>query len=111
MARMRRYATSAQRQGAYRSQAHQAPPELGLYLPALAPLSSMVSPGRWKSAIDLAARLLETVAEEMQAYSDQRSERWHDDDTAQRFQENLDQVCDIYGQLDDLKNNFYLTQS
>lgn len=62
-------------------------------------------------AVDLAARLLGTVAEEMQDYSDQRSERWHEGDTAERFHENLGQVEEIHDQLDDLKSNFYLTQA
>jgi hypothetical protein len=109
---MRRYASSAQRQAAYRQQPHQADPELGLYLPALEPLSNLHGPERWKSAVDLAARLLENIAEEMNIYADSRCERWHDDpDVEQRFWENLEQVCTIHGQLDDLKCNFYLSQS
>jgi hypothetical protein len=110
MARMRRYASNAERQAAYRSRLREAPTD-ALYLPALCPLSSVPSTARWKMAIDLAARLLGTVAEEMQDYSDQRSDRWHEGDTAERFHENLDQVEDIHSQLDDLKSNFYLTQS
>lgn len=110
MSRMRRYATNAERQAAYRLRQREAtnPP---LYLPALAPLSTVPSTGRWKMAIDLAERLLQTVAEEMQDYSDNRSERWHQGDVADRFHENLDQVNDIRDQIDDLKSEFYLTQT
>jgi hypothetical protein len=106
---MRRYSTNAQRQAAYRSHEREAglPP---LDLPALAPLSRVPFTARWKMAVDLAARLLENVGEEMQDYSDQRSERWHEDETAERFHENLDQVNDLHDQLDDLKSEFYLTQ-
>ncbi len=57
-------------------------------------------------AIDLAGRLLQTVSEEMQAYSDARSERWHDGDSPQGFNENLDQVNELQAQLDDLKGDF-----
>jgi hypothetical protein len=106
---MRRYATNAERQAAYRSRLREGatPP---LYLPALAPLSTVPSTARWQMAIDLAERLLQTVAEEMQEYSDNRSERWHEGDVAERFQENLDQVNEIRDMLDDLKSEFYLTQ-
>jgi len=108
MSRMRKYSTNAERQAAYRNRQSEAstPP---LYLPALAPLSTVPSTGRWKMAIDLAERLLLTVSEEMQDYSDNRSERWHEGDIAQRFHENLDQVNEIRDQLDDLKSEFYLT--
>ena len=110
MTRMRRYSTNAERQAAYRSRKREAtsPP---LYLPALCPLSTVPSTARWKMAIDLAQRLLQTVAEEMQDYSDNRSERWHDGDVAERFHENLDQVNDVRDQIDDLKSEFYLTQA
>lgn len=105
MARMRKYATNAERQAAYRSRQREAslPP---LYLPALCPLSQVPSKGRWRTAIDLAARLLETVAEEMQTYSDERSESWHEGESAQRFHENLDRVTDLQEQIDDLKSEF-----
>ncbi len=105
MARMRKYATNAERQAAYRSRQREAslPP---LYLPALCPLSQVPSKGRWRVAIDLAARLLDTVAEEMQAYSDERSEYWHEGESAQRFHENLDRIIDLQEQIDDLKSDF-----
>lgn len=110
MPRMRRYATNAERQSAYRArQSETANPPL--YLPALAPLSTVPSTARWKMAIDLAERLLQTVADEMQDYSDQRSERWHEGDVADRFHQNLDQVNEVRDQLDDLKSEFYLTQA
>jgi hypothetical protein len=102
---MRKYATNAERQAAYRSRQREAslPP---LYLPALCPLSQVPSKGRWRVAIDLAARLLDTVAEEMQAYSDERSEYWHEGESAQRFHENLDRIIDLQEQIDDLKSDF-----
>jgi len=110
MPRMRRYSNNAERQAAYRTRRLDAidPPAC---LTALAPLSSVWSTARWKMAIDLAERLLQAVAEEMQDYSDQRSERWHDGDVAHRFHENLDQVNDIKELLDDLKSDLYLTQA
>jgi hypothetical protein len=105
MPRMRRYATSAERQAAYRARQQEAqmPP---VYLPALAALSTIPSKGRWKMAVDLAARLMQNVAEEMQTYSEERSEKWHEGDTADTFHERLDQVSEIQEQLDDLKASF-----
>ena len=105
MPRMRRYATSAERQAAYRARLNEAQLP-AVYLPALNALSRVPSKGRWKMAVDLAARLMQNVAEEMQAYSDERSEKWHEGDTADRFHENLDQVSDLQEQLDDLKAGF-----
>jgi hypothetical protein len=102
---MRRYATGAERQSAYRSRQKDAhtPP---LYLPALAPLSTVPSTARWRSALDLATRLLQAVSEEMQAYSDERSEAWHDGERAETLHENLDQVNEMLGQIDDLRSQF-----
>jgi len=109
MPRMRRYATNAERQAAYRSRLREVtdPP---LFLPALAPLSTVPSTARWKMAIDLAERLLQTVSEEMQDYSDNRSDGWHEGEVAERFHENIDQVSDIRDQIDDLRSEFYITQ-
>ena len=105
MARMRRYATGAERQAAYRSRQKEAllPP---LYLPALAALSTVPSTGRWRVALDLAARLLTNIAEEMQAYSDDRSEAWHEGSNAEAFHDNLERVTDAQQQLDDLRSQF-----
>jgi hypothetical protein len=105
MARMRRYATNSERQAAYRSRQQESgtPP---LYLPALAPLSTVPSTARWRSALDLATRLLQAVSEEMQAYSDQRSEAWHEGERAETLHENLDQVNEMLGQIDDLRSRF-----
>jgi|SRR5579884_4514137 len=104
MARMRQYATNADRQAAYRARMRQAnlPP---LYLPALAPLSTLPSTGRWRAAVDLCGRLLQVLAEEMQAYADQRSERWQESEAGDLFLERLDQVSELQGQVDDLRSS------
>ena len=105
MAGMRRYATNAERQAAYRTR-QEGVPIPPLYLPALAPLSTVPSTARWRSALDLATRLLQAVSEEMQAYSDERSEAWHDGERAETLHENLDQVNEMLGQIDDLRSQF-----
>ena len=103
MARMREYTTFAERQAAYRGPEDTLPP---LYLPALCPLHLVPNKGRWRIAIDLAARLLQTVAEDMQAYSDERTGQWHEGDIAQRFLENLHCLNELQGQIDDLRSEF-----
>ena len=46
------------------------------------------------------------VSEEMQAYSDERSDAWHEGDRAETLRENLDQVNEMLGQIDDLRSQF-----
>jgi len=101
----RKHANNAQRQAAYRARLRESSQDM-LALPVAARPSSMPSTARWRTALDRAARLLQTVAEEMRAYSDQRSERWHDGQSAERFHEALEQVNDLQEQIDDLRSNF-----
>ncbi|MGH9439392.1 MAG: hypothetical protein ACRD22_16255 [Terriglobia bacterium] len=105
MARMREYTTFAERREAYRSRQREAalPP---LYLPVLRPLSLVSPTGRWRIAVDLAARLLQTVAEQMQAYSDEQGDHWHEGSSAEWIHENIDCLNDLQAQLDDLRSNF-----
>jgi hypothetical protein len=105
MAQQRKYSTSAERQSAYRARMRNAP-DAPLCLPAAAGPSSMPSTARWRVALDRATRLLSTVSDEMQAYSDNRSERWQDSQSAENFHESLDQVNDLQASLDDLRSNF-----
>jgi hypothetical protein len=105
MARMREYTTFAERQAAYRARPRETllPP---LYMPALRPLWQIPNTGRWRMAIDLAARLLQTVAESMQTYAEERDDRWHQGQIAQQFHENLDTLNDLQAQLDDMRSSF-----
>jgi hypothetical protein len=61
---------------------------------------------RWSEAIDRAAQLLETVAEEMLAYSGDRSNEWQCQDIGVAFQDNLADVIELQDELDDLRSNF-----
>ena len=103
MARMREYTTFAERQAAYRGRQTEVslPP---LYMPALCPLYLIPNTGRWCLAVDLAARLLQTVGEEMQAYSDERTQQWHEGPVADRFHENLHELNDLQAKIDDLRS-------
>jgi hypothetical protein len=101
---MRRYSTYAERAAAYREHDEQA--ELKLYLPALMPLSAAPPVGRWRLAVDLAARLLQAVAEETQDYVDARTEAWTTGKAAEQLNENIDAITDMLAQIDDLRRQF-----
>ena len=105
MAQPRKHSTCAERQAAYRRRLRNASGS-PLALPVAAGPSSMPSTARWRTALDMATRLLQTVAEEMQSYSDERSERWQEGQSAEAFYETLDQVNTLQDQLDDLRSNF-----
>ena len=61
---------------------------------------------RWREALDRAAQLLETVAEEMDSYSRYRSESWHSQDIGMAFQDNLKEVINLQDDLDNIRSNF-----
>jgi len=66
----------------------------------------MPSTARWRIALDRAECLLQAVSEQMQAFSDGRSEQWHAGQSADLFHECLDQINELQAQLDDLRSNF-----
>ena len=104
MARMARYSSYAERAAAYRD--HDDQTYLKLYLPALVPLSEAPPAGRWRLAVDLAARLLQAVAEETQAYEDSRPESWTTGYAAQALSADIDMLTEILGLIDDLRRQF-----
>lgn len=105
MAQPRKHTTNAERQAAYRARLCDTV-DHPLGLPVAAGPSSMPSSARWRVALDRAVRLLQTVSDEMQEYSDERSERWHEGTSSDRFHETLDQLNDLLGQADELRSNY-----
>jgi hypothetical protein len=57
---------------------------------------------RWKAMQDHAVSLLQTVVEEMQVYSDDRSEAWLEGERGQAFMERLDTLEGLVAELDNL---------
>jgi hypothetical protein len=55
---------------------------------------------RWKAALTLAHRLVEEVCEQMQDYSDQRSEAWQESERAQEFVARLEAIQELREQID-----------
>jgi murein L,D-transpeptidase YcbB/YkuD len=102
MPQPRRYTDQAARQRAYRTcltQArHQEQEVKGL--PAAAALSSLPSRARWQALLTQARHALQTAAEEMQAYYDDRSPAWQDGERAAALQEQLDALAQVLEDLD-----------
>jgi hypothetical protein len=66
----------------------------------------MPSTARWRFALDRAGHLLQLVSDQMQAYSDGRSQMWHDSQCADHFHENLEVINELLSQVDDLRSDF-----
>ncbi len=99
-----KYPNQAARQAAYRARRQQAvldqAQERGL--PPLPNLPAMPGTRRWQAALTLAHRLVEEVCEQMQDYSDQRSEAWQESDRAQEFAARLEAIQQLREQIDPL---------
>ena len=57
---------------------------------------------RWKSTLEYAVSLLQITVEEMQNYSEERSEAWLEGDRGQAFMERLDTLEGLVAELDNL---------
>jgi hypothetical protein len=94
----KRYESAKERQAAYRlrckARAGAAP---------VAP--STPGPRRWEMMRRQALSLVETVAQEMETYHDQRSEQWRDSERAEAFAETLESLADIATALRDIPSH------
>lgn len=71
-------------------------------LPPLPAIPTLPGHRRWDAALRSAQALLAQVCEEMQQYSDDRSEAWHESDRAERLAERQQEMEAVLSQLDDL---------
>jgi hypothetical protein len=93
MPTVRKYASAAERQAAYRrrcaarrqEQMHSSP--------------STPSPKRWKTMMAQALRILETATREMESYHDKRSERWQEGERGEQFREMTESLEEITAAL------------
>jgi hypothetical protein len=101
MPQSRRYTDNAAKQRAYRArQAHAREEELQAKgIPRGAPLPTMPSRARWEGLVAQARQVLALARDEMQTYSDDRSDAWHESDRAVAFLEDIDH---LQAALDDL---------
>ena len=104
MPQSRRYTDNAAKQRAYRArQTHAREEELHAKgLPPRAPLPTMPSRARWDGLVAQARQVLALARDEMQTYSDDRSEAWHESDRAAAFLEYLDHLQSVLDDLDGL---------
>lgn len=92
----RKYANSAERQAAHRRRSREAVAVLAAAkgLPALSPITTLPSGRRWQAMILSATAALETARDEMQAYAEDRSERWQDSPKAEEMAERIQAMED-----------------
>lgn len=93
----RQYATSANRQAAYRARRRQAEAiTTGRVFP--------VRPGyrRWAVLLAHIRSLLDTIMDEMTAYREERTEAWHDSERGELFREQEEALEEIRTLLNDL---------
>lgn len=90
----KQHRNNAARQRAYRERRKRATTSMnGLGPPPKeSPIPTMPSVARWTAIRRIAEQSLETLANEMQGYRDDRSESWQEGSKGEAFQETLDQV-------------------
>ena len=71
-------------------------------LPALPAIPAMPGSNRWKKMLEEAGALLSTVADEREAYYDDRSEEWLESEKGEAFVETTDAIRAIVEALEDL---------
>ena len=101
---MRRYASNAERQAAYRRRvADQRRAALAAQgRPALPGAATLPGAPRWRALLTQAHVLLETVQREMEEYAAARAERWQESARGEAFQERLERVEEAAQQVEEL---------
>jgi hypothetical protein len=91
--------TSADKQRAYRERLKQ---RAAGQLPAAPILTNIPPERRWKALQEQARTALQTMLDEMEAYRDERSEAWQESERGEPFNERIDALESIIGELDEL---------
>ena len=105
MSQVRKHGSDAERQAAYRrrqAQARAVAPQRSL--PGAPALPTMPGRGRWTAALNWASQYVAIVAQEMQAYHDDRTERWQESERGERFFESLGQIEQLAELIDEVKD-------
>jgi hypothetical protein len=102
MAQARIYESHAKRQAAYRLRSAQA---IAIQLqakglPALPALSNVRGEARWNTLLAQAHWSLQTIASEMDDYSNDRSDSWQESERGEAFQERLEEIQRLFESLD-----------
>jgi len=104
MPQLRLHRNPAARQAAYRRRQSDAllQQQRAKGLPAMPAVPTIPGTARWTAATEMAARLLSDVADEMEAYYDDRSEEWQQDQRGETHQERIDTLQEVVGNLNDI---------
>lgn len=99
-----KYPSQAARQAAYRARQKQAIHDHAKKrgLPPLPVLPAMPGTVRWKASLTLARHVLEEICQEMQTYSEDRSEAWQESERAEEFTTRLQALQEVCEQMDTL---------
>jgi hypothetical protein len=104
MPQPRKHASHAARQAQYRKRAAAALAKamISKGLPPLPGIPTIPGTVRWKATVAQARALLEAMAEEIQSYSEDRSDDWQETERAQTLANAIDGLNDIIERLDEL---------
>ena len=106
MPQPRIYETAAQRQQAYRDRKNRDRVALAsmvesTQVPAPA-LPNMPPIRKWRAGLEVVYRIAVQIRDEMQAYSDDRSEAWQESEAGEQLHENIDKITELIEMFDDL---------
>ena len=104
MSQSRKYASSAERQAAYRARCQEAQRQQlqAKGLPALPMLPTVAGWPRWRAALQSAQSLLQQVSAEMSDYYDARSETWQESERGEEFRERQEALDALVSDLETL---------
>jgi len=104
MPQPRSHVSHAARQAAYRRRREEArrSEQAAKGLPSLPVIAGLPGTVRWRSTTLMAVGLLNTVADEMEMYFDERSEAWQESERGEARQERTDAIRQIVESLEDV---------
>lgn len=107
MPQPKKHASNAGRQAAYRTRRAEARARAGVTIvpqrPVKAPrLPEKPGARRWCLLLDQAQRTVEVVADEMEAYHDERSDQWQEDERGEAFMQRLESVQEVTAAFDNI---------
>ena len=107
MPQPKKYASTADRQKAYRQRQAEAraAERAAKGLPPAPAISTMPSTQRWQAMIANARTILAALEEEISTYSQERSESWQETDRASNLRAAQEQLSDILDCLDSLSED------
>jgi hypothetical protein len=100
----KKYNSAAERKAAYRNRTKQALASLGTAkgLPAGAAIPTIPSYHRWNALLQNARMLLQTARDEMDAYTQERSDAWQQAERAEQTAANIEAIQEALSALDNI---------